>query len=293
MAGEVRALSMNEQDSLQRFIFEETNIRGEIVRLNSSLKTILAQHEYPEAIRLLLSETLMASVLLAATIKFKGHMTLQFQSDSAVKLLVAKCDHELNIRGFAQFDAAILLSEISNILGNGQLVVTIQLDQQVRPYQSIIPIRNNSIIDSLEFYFMQSEQLPTRIRLAVNHEGAVGILLQLIPTQSVNYDFPIFAEQLYNRMNDSSLLAYDNKMILKNLYEEHDIRLFSAKEVNFKCSCDLARMRNAIYLLGEKEANEILQNKHFISVTCEFCCSEYAFSPAEVADIFRQGNSIN
>lgn len=279
---------MKSVDCLQRFMFENADIRGEIVHLDESYRNIIAQHHYPPEISKLLGEALVAVVLLGASIKFRGQITLQFQSDGPVKVLVVKCNDQMHIRGLVQMKHDAFVRSSNQLLGDGKLVVTVEYDSKVKPYQSIIPIFNDSIADSLECYFAQSEQLPTRMWLAVGEEQAAGMLLQLLPRQTTaaRENFWQHATKLGETVTADELLKLESDLLLHRLFHEETIRLYDAQPVQFKCSCNIQRMRNAIHLLGEEEAMDILRSKPQIVVTCEYCNYSYNFDQTAVADIF-------
>lgn len=279
-------------DTLQRFIFEHSDVRGEIAHLNESFTTIIKQHNYPKPIHAVLGEALVASVLLCATIKFQGQLTLQFQSDGPLKLLVVKCNHQYHIRGVAQFDSEKVMANENptSLLGYGQLVVTLQTLDQKNSYQSIIPLHKQGISHSLENYFAQSEQLATRVWLAVDDKSAAGILLQLLPKQTTR-DRECFWEhavKLGETLKEDELLHLDNETILKRLYHDQDIRLFPAQSIQFLCTCNKLRMENAIRILGQDEAQSILSQKQLIIVTCEFCNHQFSFDKIDIAAIFHE-----
>lgn len=277
-----------QHDCIQRFMFEKFAIRGELVHLDESLHNIMHQHHYPVVIRELLGEALAAVVLLADTIKFEGQLTLQFQSDGPVTMLVAKCDSQGRIRGLVTWDADILPLNIKSALGKGQLVVTIEYDQKVQPYQSIIPIDNQTVSQALEAYFMQSEQLPTRIYTAVGTEHAAGMLLQLMPSElhSANQDHWAEVITLADTLTHQEIIELDNQELLHRLYHEHDLRLFDPQTIEFACRCSVERMQDAVRILGQKEAFEILLTNKEIEVTCEYCNNKFAFDKHDVENIF-------
>ena len=279
-------------DSLTRFIFEDHDIRGEIVRLNASYQQIIQQHQYAEPIAWLVGEALLAAVLLTASIKFEGNLTLQFQSDGPLKLLVAKCNHLFEIRGLAQLRDEKMAAQLNNemLLGNGQLVVTIQPENQQESYQSVIALTSNGIANAIEIYFAQSEQLPTRIFLSADKNQCVGMLLQALPEQKSKERefFWEHAVKLGETITDKELQELPNEMILHRLYHEEDIRIFPAENIRFRCTCNRNRMENAVQLLGEEDAMDLLKDKHFIEVKCEFCSEVFNFDKVDVAEIFKR-----
>lgn len=279
------------QDSIQQFIFEKTDIRGEIVRLDNSFQTIMQQHHYPESIFGILGQTLVASVLMSAALKFEGQFTVQFQSDTAIKLLVAKCTQDFYIRGLAQYDETLLATQ-QHLLAGGQMVVTVEPDNAVKPYQSIIPLTEESIANNLENYFSQSVQIPTRIWLAVDNQRAVGMLLQLLPRQTQTVEerenFWQHAVKLGETITEQELLSLDNKTILHRLYHAEEVRVFEPQSIQFRCQCSKARMDNVIRMLGKQEADDIFATKQVIDITCEYCNTKYSYDRIDVAAILHQ-----
>lgn len=280
---------MKQVDSLQRFVFEHMPIRGEIVHLQESYATIMQQHAYPPIIQELLAELLLVSVLLSATLKFKGELTIQFHGADPIRLLVAKCNDKLDIRGLAQFSPELSAESYAQAFAQGKLAVTIQQDNVVKPYQSIITIENCSIAESIERYFSQSEQIPTKIILYHSPTQAAGMLLQLLPEQSTEQRerFWEYVTTIGETVKKEELLNLDNITLLHRCYHPDDLRLFDAQPVNFRCRCTPARMENAIRVLGKQEAEEILQEKPIIEVVCEFCNRRYEFDRVDITKLFH------
>lgn len=283
---------MQEQDNIQRFMFQNADIRGEVVHLTNSYKEILANNNYPPAIQQLLGETLVAAVLLVATIKFEGTLTIQFYGDEPIRLLVAKCDNQFNIRGLAKFDETALNHQFVEAFSRGKLVVTIAAANNPKPYQSIIPLNGLSISECLENYFVQSEQLATKLWLAANSEQAAGLLMQLLPSQNPQQQeyFAAHIQHLNGQNIVAHLLNKTNETLLQELYQEEDLILYNRHNIVFKCTCNMEKMQNAIVMLGEKEALAILSTNKIIEVNCEYCNFKYEFDKAEVLNILYPKN---
>lgn len=275
-------------DTIQRFTFQQLAIRGALVHLDESFSQIKQAHRYPAVVRALLGEALVSVVLLAHTIKFDGQLTLQLQGEGPVTLLVAKCDSKHHIRGLAQWREDVLPIGVPAALGKGRLVVTIDYDKKVQPYQSIIPIENQTIPQALEAYFMSSEQLPTRIYTAVSESRVSGLLLQALPQQLHTADQSAWTEiaMLADTITSDELLTLDNAKLLRRLFNEYDISLFDPTPITFKCRCSLKRMQQAIVTLGEQEARQLLQTNEEIEVTCEYCNNQYKFTRNDIDEIF-------
>ncbi len=274
---------------LQRFLFTELGIRGAHVRMSGAIDQIMAQHNYPAPIRQLLAEALVATVLLRHAIKEDGELTLQIQPQGPLQMLVAKCNHNLNVRGLAQFQADIAADQLTTLLQQGQCVVTFIPDNRVDPTQSILEIKGQTITQVIEHYFFQSEQLSTRFNLAVNNNQAAGMLLQQLPqTQpAVCIRWPKLSEQL-TQLNADDLMT-DTASLMQTQFLRDSIKeveMFAPQAVNFACPCSIEKMRNAILTLGQSEAEAILKDQQCIEVKCEYCNKNYDFSAEQVAELF-------
>ena len=170
-------------------------------------------------------------------------------------------------------------------------MITIQNNQTNQNYQSIVAINHASIAQSLENYFIQSEQLETRLWLAYDHttQQAAGLLLQKLPTedQESNNTWQ-HIQTLANTLTNEELLNWDNNTLLHNLFCEETIQLFEPHPVKFHCPCNADKMLGSITLLGEKEALEVLETHRFIEVTCEYCKNQFQFNRDEIEPMFRK-----
>ena len=176
---------MHDRDCLHRFMFEQFPIRGHLVHLDAAWRALIEHREYPGPVRDTLGEAVAASLLLAATIKFEGVLSLQLQGDGPVHLLLAQCTSGLGVRGLAryrdgEYGAAAADRPIPDLIGSGNLTVTLETDDGAQRYQGIVPIRA-APGRSLQLYFENSEQLPTRLWLHADAAGASGMLLQQLP----------------------------------------------------------------------------------------------------------------
>ena len=279
-------------DHVQRFIFEDADVRGEIIHLEDSYLKIMGQQAYPPHVRRRLGEVLAAAVLLSSALKFEGELTIQFQSEeSVIDMLVAKCTSQLGIRGLAKWRTELSDTEFDAAFGRGQLVITIQFADSGQYYQSIVPLAQNSVVQgvaqALEHYFEQSEQLATRLWLYADDHQVAGMLLQLMPSaREREQDFWQYALDRAELFLPGSLVDLDNVAMLDQLYPDDDLRIFAERDVMFQCSCSVEKMEQAVMLLGEEEANAILTEEPAIVVRCEFCQYAYSFDSIDVANIF-------
>lgn len=288
---------MNNNDTIQHFIFEDAPIRGEIVHLNQSFQHIMEQHDYPPLIKRYLGEALVIVSLLSTIIKFNGRLAIQFQGKGKLKLILVQCDNELHVRGLAQWEGDLTEAEILASLKQGKIVITIDPENSKQRYQGIVEWQGETLSESMEGYFQSSEQLPTRIWVTVDDNSAAGFLLQLMPQQEdrtseiqlEDYHWK-HINHLTNTLTPYELLTLDNAVLLHRLYMEEDVRIFESKIITFQCTCSVKRGENAILVLGQQEAEEELKDKQRIVVKCEFCNREYSYDRVDIARIFLKGD---
>lgn len=282
---------MKQIDVIQRFIFEEVAIRGEWVRLTESYRQVLEQHQYPPEVKRLVGQMLVISALLTATLKFKGNLSVQFQGKGGLKLLLAQCNDQFHVRGLAQWEESFDVTQLESQFQQGLMVITIDPDVAGSRYQGMVEWEGHSLAESIEGYFRRSEQLPTRLWLAVNDEVASGLLLQTLPAleqqseQKTEHGWE-HAVILADTITQEELLSLDAKTILHRLFSEDTIRLFEPVDVLFQCKCSVSRCENALRIAGEAEIREELKEKQVVDVTCEFCSKTYTFDREAVNRIF-------
>jgi molecular chaperone Hsp33 len=292
---------MHDRDCLHRFLFERYPIRGHLVHLDAAWRALIEHRDYPAAIRDALGEAVAASLLLAATVKFDGVLSLQIQGDGPVHLMLAQCTSGLGVRGLARCrDAATLAAgaaaSIADLIGAGNLTVTLETDDGAQRYQGIVPITGQRLADSLQVYFENSEQLPTRLWLHADSRGASGMLLQKLPSA----DLPGAAagaadiEDAWRRvqligetLTAEELGTLTDAEILHRLYNEDDVRLFEAAPVYFRCRCSRERVGSMLQSLGEAESRSVLAERGQVEVHCDFCNRGYVFDAVDIAQLFN------
>ncbi|HWZ64961.1 MAG TPA: Hsp33 family molecular chaperone HslO [Steroidobacteraceae bacterium] len=289
-------------DRVRRFIFEKQPVRGHWVRLAEAWRELRAHAHYPQPVEELLGEAVAASVLLAASLKFRGRLTLQLQGNGAVRLLVAQCTHEFGVRALARFDAD-RVSEPADVVApgpifqrlvgsDGRLTVTIETDEQGAPYQGIVPLQGASLGESLETYFASSEQLPTRVLVAADRDGCAGLLVQKMPqpaSAAGSEDAWVDAQRGIGRLRAADLLVAPVESLLERGFEGHDLRLFRGSSVHFECRCGEGRVAALLRALGEEEVRDVLKEQGSVTVTCEFCHRPYRFGARDVDALFTGG----
>lgn len=280
------SLTTPSPDSSQRFLFENADVRGEIVRLHKTYLDTIAGKQYPEQVAMLLGQFLAGSALLSSTIKFSGRLVLQARSQGEVAVMMGECNSEGDIRGIARYAQTPTSDQFTELLRDGSLVITID-SRKGEPYQGIVPIEGSSLAQCLEAYFAQSEQLGSVFYFAANKDGIAALMLQQMPAQLVKdkdsraSHWEHFAT-LARTLTDEELLALPNADILHRLYHQEELRVFAPKELRFACSCSRERTARALSALGKQEIDDIVAEQGGIEISCEFCGTEYNFGPKEL-----------
>ena len=281
-------------DTLQRFLFEQSHVRGELVQLEASWRATLEHHDYPEPVRQMLGQALVAASLLAATMKFNGSITLQVRGDGPISLLVVDCspqhqpDAELpsyQVRGMASWEGELHPGNLRSYFGNGQLAITIDPGTGSKRYQGIVALDGESLADAIDDYLERSEQLPTRMWLAVDGERAAGLLLQRLPGQGADEDWQRLS-MLAGTISDTELLGLPAEQILHRLFHEEDRRLYLPQPVAFHCHCSRERLANALRSIGHEEVMDIVHEQGRVEAHCQFCNRRYEFDAVDVEQIF-------
>lgn len=278
---------MRLQDNLQRFVFEDTPIRGEIVRLDSTYRAVLDRKDYPPAVREVLGELMAAAALLASTLKFEGKLIMQIQGAGPVKLLMAECSESGAMRALAHWHGEVDPAPLGELVGAGKFVITIDPQGSGERYQGIVSLDGGSVARALEHYFAQSEQLETRLWLAADREQAAGMLLQKLPdSQLEDADAWDRAVHLGSTLTRLELLSLPVREILRRLFHEDDIRLFARQPLAFRCSCSRERVEAVLRMLGQAEIESILEERGNVTVDCEFCGAHYEFDLVDAMQLF-------
>ena len=283
---------MANPDTLQRFTFDNSHVRGELVGLNQTLKDIFARQSYPDAVNNLLGELLAAAALLSATVKIDGLLTLQVQSNGPLSILLAETSHDGKLRGIARMDEKQDIADGQLFGTEGQLVITID-PTQGRRYQGIVSLEGDNLAKCLEGYFKQSEQLATRLWLSCEGEVAAGFLLQELPALGEVQEEMEVDEDAWTRLTcigdtvrDDELLHLDNQQLLHRLYHEETVRIFDDEGLKFSCSCSKERLSTALDQMGYEQCQEILDEQKKIRADCQFCGQHYSFDQSDINGLF-------
>jgi len=283
-------------DYTQRFIFDESDVRGELVALERSYAEVLAKHPYPEPVAQLLGEMLAAAALLVGTLKFDGLLVLQARSLGPVSLLMVECSSERELRGIARYDESLITPDatLQELMPDGDLTMTID-PRQGKRYQGIVGLDGVDLSACLSSYFVMSEQLPTRFWINADGKRARGLLLQqLPPARLTDPDEREASWQHVNTLVDTltaeELLSLNNETVLHRLFHEDAVRMFDIQPLVFRCSCSRERSANALVSLGLEDAQQlVIEHNGTVEIDCQFCNQRYLFDATDVAQLFAGG----
>lgn len=296
---------MHDRDCLHRFLFEHFPIRGHIVHLDAAWRALLEHRDYPSAVRGTLGEAVAASVLLSATLKFDGTLSLQLQGEGPMHLMLAQCTNELAVRAVARYrdvpEIYTAKTTLPALSGAGTLIVTVENEDLSQRYQGIVPLDSDRLAGSLQRYFEDSEQLPTRLWLHADEHGVSGILLQRLSDDSVAQRSGVGdphidraaiddawqrVQLLADTLKPEELRTLTDRDILRRLFAEDDVRIFESAPVSFRCRCSKERVVGMLRGLGAKEMRAVLTERGHVEVQCDFCNRAYRFDAVDVEQIF-------
>ena len=285
------------------FQIEGWPVRGRITRLGAAVDEILSRHDYPEAVANLLGEACALAALVGSSLKFEGRLIVQAQGDGPVSYVVCDYDSDGALRGYCRYDAA-RVAEVSQgfalpgartLLGDGLFVMTIDQGPDMERYQGITPIEGETLALCAERYFDQSEQTPTRVRLAVGQlqtdAGLIwragGMMLQNIAEDDARgstQDVWERAQALFATLGEDELVdpLAPPEVLLFRLFHEDGVRLEQARPLKAFCRCSQDRIMTVLQSFSAEERADMVEADGRIRVTCEYCSRVYAIAPGQV-----------
>lgn len=276
-------------DYVQRFLFEDLDIRGRLVCLTGAWQRMLDGRDYPEDVASLLGHTTALNVLLGANQKGSGRVTLQVQGSGPVKLLVSDCTAELRIRGMASYEKRLAQSVTERtLLGDGRLSVTLEDMTSGGLYQSLVPLEGESLEEIFVHYLAQSDQIPAFLRLFADSGALCGLLLEKLPLADSrdpdgwNRITHLAATLQLDETRDAQ--PYD---LLTRLFPEELMRVFRLYAVQYHCPYDEAKVRDMLLGLGRNEVESILAEQGEVVIRNEMCNHEYRFDARAIAELFH------
>jgi molecular chaperone Hsp33 len=311
-------------DAVRPFYVEALDVRGRALQLGPALDALLGRHDYPTPVSKLVAEAVVLAALLGTSLKFQGKFILQTKTEGPVDLLVVEFRTPGDLRAYARFKAeAVAAAEAAGeatpgrLLGRGLLALTIDQGEDMQRYQGIVALEGGTLEDVAHTYFRQSEQIPTRVRLAAaelmvredgqarRHWRAGGLLAQFMPAapermkprdlpggdlpegatieeEAADDDAWDEAQALVGTIADIELLDSDVPVdrLLFRLFHERGVRVFDPTPVRDKCNCSRERIAGILHQFTAEAIDASIEDGR-IEVKCEFCGTKYDFDPAE------------
>ncbi|WP_292087390.1 Hsp33 family molecular chaperone [Brevundimonas sp.] len=278
-------------------------VRGRLVRLGGAIDTILAAHAYPEPVAALLGEACALAALIGSSLKFDGRLLVQAQGDGPVRYVVADYGTDGTLRGYCRYDEAEVAEAskgfarpgAQTLLGKGVFVMTLDRGPDFERTQGITPIEGESLSLCAEHYFQQSEQVPTKVRLAVGQVQteagaqwrAGGAMIQLIAGDAARGSTEEVWDRtraLFGTLADDELVdpMISPETLLFRLFHEDGVRLEGAKALTAVCRCSKDRIAGMLASFDPAERADMVEDDGKIHVTCEYCAKVYELTPDDV-----------
>jgi len=305
-------------DAVLPFDVGALDLRGRLTKLGPALDELLEKHAYPVPVGKLLGEAIVLTVLLGSSLKFDGRFILQTQTDGPVSLMIVDFQAPDRLRAYARFDVTRLGDgqDSAALLGRGHLAMTIDQGPNTSRYQGLVALEGGNLEDAAHEYFLRSEQIPTRVRIAVGEEWrsgedgpkhrwrAGGLLLQFLPKaperarqadlhpgdapegsavhQIAEDDAWVEGQSLIQTVEDIELIDPDlsGERLLYRLFHERGVRVFPTQPVRAKCSCSRDAVAGMLASFAPQDRADMVKDGKVV-VTCEFCSSVYEFTPQE------------
>ncbi|WP_286235859.1 Hsp33 family molecular chaperone HslO [Thalassotalea sediminis] len=278
-------------DELNRYLFDDLHVRGELVQISTTYQNIIKGHNYPDGVKKLLGELIAVTSLLTATLKIEGEIAVQLQGDGPADYFAVNANHNQEIRAIAKVSETASGSGLRDLVGKGNMIITIR-PEVGEAYQGVVALEHDNLADCIAHYFEVSEQIPTKIWLFYNKdsEQIAGSLIQLLPDsgdkeQQMN-DFDHLC-QITATIKDDEIFSLDAQTLLYRLYHQEKVRLFEPQPVTNTCGCSEEKCLNAISQLGQQEIESILAEQGKVSMTCDYCLTTYAFDHSHFAELFN------
>jgi molecular chaperone Hsp33 len=304
-------------DAVLPFEVDALDLRGRLTRLGPALDDILTKHDYPTPVGKLLGEAIVLTTLLGSSLKFEGRFILQTQTDGPVSFMVVDFQAPDRLRAYARYDARGLEAgqDSATLLGRGHLAMTIDQGPDMSRYQGLVALEGGTLEDAAHEYFLRSEQIPTRVRIAVGEEWrggdggkhrwrGGGMLMQFLPKaperarqadlhpgdapegtavhEVAEDDAWVEGQSLISTVEDVELIDPDlsGERLLYRLFHERGVRVFKPLPLHAQCSCSREAVAAMLKSFTPQDRADMVQDGKVV-VTCEFCSSVHQFTPHE------------
>lgn len=279
-------------DSLKRFIFNEYDLRGEIVQLNNSFSEMIKDHNYPKCIQQLLGELQVSICLITEITKFSGSIMLQIRGGLGSKLhyAIVNSNHRQETRGVASYDGEFDdNTPFLDIVGKNACMTLTIIPDEGSQYQGIIDVSKPTLSECIEEYFIQSMQINTKIWLysSVENKLVAGIMIQNLPTNDQNKQLEDMnhVSVLTDSLTDAEIFSLDSQDVIYRLFNQESVNVFPNTKILFKCVCSKEHFKTMLTHLNPDELASILNQDGKITCECHCCGKSYTFYEDDIIEI--------
>lgn len=283
-------------DVLTRFLLQRAGVRGVRVHLHDAWREIRERSDYADTTAELLGEAVVAAALFTGHTKVDGRLSVQLRSDGPLRSLFAECTAAGTLRAIAQVEGGEVSRDLRQLGPGAIMAITIENPsthgREPGRYQGIVPLEAESLMEAFEDYFRQSEQLPTRLLLAVEGNTAAGLMLQKLPGDHGDGDGWIRATTLFDTLSAAELLALPAETLLLRLFHQDGVEILGERRLQFGCSCSRERVQDVLISLGQAEAHASVQEENRqAEIRCQFCGHAYQFTAGDIDALFTAGGA--
>lgn len=269
------------------FLIENRGVRGFAVEITEGIPELLGWRDYSPDVLRLLGHAIAATPILAADVGKDARFNLQFQGapGQPLKMLVVQTNQQMQLRGMAKVEPGTE-GDFHQLMAGGTLACMLEPKSGgADRYQALVEILGDKLSEALEIYFVQSEQLRTRICLGASPNRFAGLMVQRLPEGCSDDDW-LHVYHLFQTLQEPELLAVDAETLLRRLFAEDTVRVFPSRPIALQCQCSHAQISAMLIGLGEAELHPLLVEKGRVDVTCEFCGKNYGYREVEVRELF-------
>jgi molecular chaperone Hsp33 len=287
-------------DAVTAFQIEGEPVRGRLARLGPAVDEILRAHDYPEPVANLLGEACALAALVGSNLKFEGRLIVEARGNGPVRFVVADYDTSGGLRGYCGFDAeqvaeatkGFVRPGAKSLLGEGHFMMTVDQGPDMDRYQGVTAIEGETLALCAEQYFAQSEQTPTRVRLAVGQADGLwragGMLIQSVAEDDARGSTTEAwqrTQAFFETVGEDELVdpELSSQHLLFRLFHEDGVRVFGSQPLRAFCRCSQERIENVLKSFDPAERSDMIEPDGQIHVTCEYCSKVYAVAPESLA----------
>lgn len=272
---------------VRRFLLEQLDIRGAVVRLDDVWQALQSGRDYPQAVARLLGQMCAVSVIIGSNLKQPGRITFQIHGEGPLRLLVVDCPESLNLRAMAKVDGEIDGDGLHALIGDGRMQLSLDLPSMREPWRSLVPLEGDTIAEVFEHYLTQSEQQPAGLWLACDGGVAAGLFLQKLPgADERDADGWDRVLHLASTVKAGELLELDAETLLGRLFAEEEVRVFEPRPVIHHWPRDPSRVEDMLRGLGREELQSILDEHGEVVVHDDLGNHTYRFDADAIEALF-------